>query len=78
MEFIVFAVFAVIFAMAHNYLMPRFAAKVATYPKLAAYQGSYAGQTAVTAFLVFVLLVVLGYALSMSGQRAKVGSASIA
>lgn len=78
MELIVFAAFAVVFAMAHNYAMPRFTAKVATYPNLAKYQASYAGQTAQTAALVFILLVVLGYALSASGQRARVGSASIA
>jgi hypothetical protein len=78
MELLVFAIFAVIFAMAHNYFMPRFAAKVATYPKFAAYQNSYAGQTAVTAVFVFILLVVLGYALSMSGEKAAVGRASIA
>jgi hypothetical protein len=78
MEFIVFAVFAVVFAMAHNWFMPRFAAKVATYPQFAKYTGSYAGQTAVTAAAVFILLVVLGYALAMSGQSAKVGRASIA
>lgn len=78
MEILVFAVFAVVFAMAHNYFMPRFAAKVATFPRFAPYQNSYAGQTAVTAAGVFILLVVLGYVLAMSGTKAQVGSASIA
>lgn len=77
MELIVFAVFATVFAMGFNYFMPRFSAKVAQYPKFATYQNSYAGQTAVTAVLVFVLLLVLGYALSVSGAKARVGSVGV-
>jgi len=43
MELIVFAVFAVVFAMGHNYFMPGFAAKVATYPRTSSVSGRVCG-----------------------------------
>jgi len=69
MEFVMLFIFAIVFAMGFNYLMPRFSAKVATYPKLAAHQSSYAGQTVVTATAVFVLLLVVSYVFASVGGR---------
>lgn len=73
MEVFVFFIFAVLFAMAFNYSMPRFVA----YPRFAKYAGTYTGQTAMTAVLVFFLIVGLAYAMSVAGVKARVGEASV-
>lgn len=72
-DLLVFVVFAALFAMGFNYAMPR----VTAYPRFAKYAGTYAGQTAMTAGLVFLLLVGLAYVMSMAGVRGRVGEASV-
>ena len=76
MEFVLFFAFAVVFAMAFNYVMPRLNAKLANYPKIASHQSSYWGQTLITAVGVFVLLMVVGFVFSAAGVKARAGGVS--
>lgn len=73
MEFLLMFVFAVVFAMGFNYFMPMVIAR----PEVSKYTGSYAGQTAITAVLVFALLVAVGFVFSLVGAKAKVGTVAV-
>lgn len=72
MEVLLFLIFAVVFAMGFNYAMPRFTTFVGKYPKLAAHQSSFYGQTAITAVLVFALLILVAFIFAAAGEKPRV------
>jgi hypothetical protein len=77
MEILLFFVFAVLFAMGFNALMPRATAFVAGRPNLAKYSTSYAGQTALTAVLVFGLLIAVGVVFSLAKEKPTVAGVTV-
>jgi hypothetical protein len=77
MEILLFFVFAILFAMGFNALMPRANAFVAGRPGLAKYGSSYAGQTAVTAILVFGLLLAVGLVFSVAKKNPTVAGVTV-
>jgi ABC-type Fe3+ transport system permease subunit len=77
MEILLFFIFAVVFALAFNWAMPQLTTQVAKYPKIATYQSTYYGQTLITAVLVFVLLLVVGFVFAAAGEKAAVGTVQV-
>lgn len=70
MEFVLLFVFAVVFAMGFNYFMP----KVVNNAQVSKYTGTYAGQTAITAALVFALLIAVSFVFSTLGAKKVVNT----
>lgn len=64
MEFLMLFAFAAVFAMGFNFFMP----KLSAYPQLAKLHSTYAGQTVLTAALVFGLLIAVSYTFAIAGK----------
>jgi hypothetical protein len=77
MEILLLFIFAVLFAMGFNYGMPRLQTRFAANSRVGKYATSYGGQTAVTAVMVFTLLVAVAFVFSLAGQSARVGGVSV-
>jgi uncharacterized membrane protein len=71
MALILLFAFAAIFSIAFNYAAP----KVASVPQLQSYTGTYFGRTAITTVTVFVLLIVVSFAMSFVASKPKLPSA---